>query len=124
MIILNYDIYIYIYEIYKQVVAYKIYTHLAPLLRLICDFQKTVGPLMVDQFEDLMVYFLEPKVHQVKDPAPYKKAILTALEWLSGKELRMDVVPDFKALQALSLPSSWGLMGYGALDFHSLKGLR
>ena len=87
--------------------------------RLICDFQKQVGPLMVDQFEDLMVYFLEPEAHQVK--APYRKAILTALEWLSGKELRMDVVPDFKALQALAAPSSWGLMGYGALHFRAVS---
>ena len=30
--------------------------------RLICDFQVKVGPLMVDTFDDLMVYFLEAEL--------------------------------------------------------------
>ncbi|CAK9036936.1 unnamed protein product [Durusdinium trenchii] len=88
-------------------------------LLLICDFQSKVGPVMVDAFDDLMVYFLEADAH--KDVAPYRKPILSALEWLSGKELRMDIVPDFKALQALASPNYWGLMGYGG--FLALEGL-
>jgi len=90
-------------------------------LLLICDFQSKVGPLMVDTFDDLMVYFLEADAH--KTAAPYKKPILTALEWLSGKELRMDIVPDFKALQALADPTNWGLMGLGGyLAFEGFSG--
>ena len=30
--------------------------------RSICDFQVKVGPLMVDTFDDLMVYFLEAEL--------------------------------------------------------------
>lgn len=90
-------------------------------LLLICDFQVKVGPLMVDTFDDLMVYFLEADAQ--KSAAPYKKPILTALEWLSGKELKMDIVPDFKALQALAEPTNWGLMGLGGfLAFEGLTG--
>lgn len=76
---------------------------------------------MVDTFDDLMVYFLEADAQ--KSAAPYKKPILTALEWLSGKELKMDIVPDFKALQALAEPTNWGLMGLGGfLAFEGLTG--
>ena len=39
--------------------------------RLICDFQSKVGPLMVDTFDDLMVYFLEaPQLRQLFGLAP------------------------------------------------------
>eukprot|EP00913_Durusdinium_trenchii_P023898 g22443.t1 len=71
-------------------------------LLLICDFQSKVGPVMVDAFDDLMVYFLEADAH--KDVAPYRKPIL-----------------NFKALQALASPNYWGLMGYGG--FLALEGL-
>ncbi|CAE7747607.1 ACP5 [Symbiodinium pilosum] len=87
-------------------------------LLLICDFQSQVqGPHMVDPYEDLMVYFLEAAAH--REPIPYKKPILAALDWIAGRELQMDVAPDFKALEALAEPTSWGMRGLGG--FHAFE---
>ncbi|CAJ1395980.1 unnamed protein product [Effrenium voratum] len=53
------------------------------VLVIICDFQSSsTGPMMVENVDDIMVYFLEAEAH--KDQAPYRKPILMGLHWLSG----------------------------------------
>ncbi|CAJ1395978.1 unnamed protein product [Effrenium voratum] len=90
------------------------------VLVIICDFQSSsTGPMMVENVDDIMVYFLEAEAH--KDQAPYRKPILMGLHWLSGKELPMSIAADFKALQACANPTSWGLTGLGRL--HAVEGL-
>ncbi|CAJ1358858.1 unnamed protein product, partial [Effrenium voratum] len=72
------------------------------VLVIICDFQSSsTGPMMVENVDDIMVYFLEAEAH--KDQAPYRKPILMGLHWLSGKELPMSIAADFK-VGGLSLP--------------------
>lgn len=88
-------------------------------LLLICDFQRTTqGPHFVEGCEDLMVYYLEAEAHAT--PAPYRKPIETALDWLNGNQLQAAYVPNFKGLQTLADPTSWGLAGLGGL--HAFEG--
>ena len=50
--------------------------------RLICDFQVKVGPLMVDTFDDLMVYFLEAEIfaeRKAKDVPKFEWILMTNL---------------------------------------------
>lgn len=89
-------------------------------LLLIVNFQtEAFGAHVAENCEDLMVYFLGSDAHE--QPEPYREPIETALDWLQGNEVKAACVDDVKALQALTTPTLWGLMGlHGLLAFNGI----
>eukprot|EP00929_Paragymnodinium_shiwhaense_P080482 TRINITY_DN41980_c0_g1_i1.p1 TRINITY_DN41980_c0_g1~~TRINITY_DN41980_c0_g1_i1.p1 ORF type:complete len:576 (+),score=143.68 TRINITY_DN41980_c0_g1_i1:170-1897(+) len=68
-------------------------------LVLIVDFQpKTIGTLMVEEYEDMLVYFLGK---EDRDPeAPYSRAVQAGLSWMSGAPFEAGCVDNLKQLHA------------------------
>jgi hypothetical protein len=87
-------------------------------LLLIADFQKTaLGPIMVDDCEDLLVYFLGKEERgPVGEMAPYSKPVELAIKWLNGEVLQSGCVATFTELGALADGPPQDLADFGACD--------
>jgi len=86
-------------------------------LLLIADFQSsTVGPVVVEGYEDLLVYFLEGAVHDGQSSATaYCRPIEIALQWMKGEEFVAGSVDGLAQLARLPDTTHWGLKGLGGL---------
>lgn len=86
-------------------------------LLLIVDWQhKTNGAHVVEDYEDLLVYFLESKAHEGEHAAgPYQTPVKCAIDWIKGEELECSSVHSLEDLHKLADESHWGFMGLGNL---------
>lgn len=85
-------------------------------LLLILDFQRLAqGAAIVQEEPNLLVYFLDDRVHTGSDYAPYSEQIKTALDWMVNRPIdgmRFETVADVATCVE---EMSSGLMGLGGL---------
>jgi hypothetical protein len=85
---------------------------------LIADFQATdIGPIMVEDCEDLLVYFLSKDERGgVGEMAPYSKPIQLAIDWINGDAFEPGCVANFSELHALAASPSTDLADFGVYE--------
>lgn len=86
-------------------------------LLLIVDFQTSnSGAFVVEELDDLLVYYLNSSDSSTEAAAPYRSAIECALEWSHGNPVKASSVADLQTLQRLTDFTCWGLLGPGGLN--------
>jgi hypothetical protein len=88
-------------------------------LLMIADFQpETIGSIMVEGHDDLLVYFLGKADRDggSGSMAPYTTPVQIAIDWMKGEEMNSGCVANFEELRALADSSLGNLANFGAFD--------
>lgn len=83
------------------------------MLLVIADFQRrTLGPVLVQDRRNLLVYYLPTDAHSEPTGAPYTAPLLCALDWVEGRSIDALSVPTARMLLHLAdVSEEWSVEG-------------
>lgn len=89
-------------------------------LLLVLNFQEgTTGPALIQEHGNLMVNLLDAKAHMRGSSCfghPYVDPVLTALNWVVGRETDARMYATLQEVEQLATPTDWGERGLGGLQ--------
>lgn len=88
-------------------------------LLLVLNFQEgTTGPALIQEHGNLMVNLLDAKAHMRGSSCfghPYVDPVLTALNWVVGRETEARRYATLQEVEQLATPTDWGERGLGGI---------